>query len=734
MATARPALRRRYALTFVALVSLPLVLSAGVSATLTWRQQQQALAAVQSAQVEASSVRIEQFLREVELQLRGLALLPWGADSAAARRLDALRVLRQSPAISDILLVDAEGRERLAESRLELSRVDTLTDRSASPAIAGARARGVYHGDVTFRRDSEPFMTLAVAGNGGTVAIAEVSLKYIWDVVSTIRIGEAGIAYVVDPKGRLIAHPDIERVLRNTDLVETLRTFDATAPAAAQRLMGTRGVPVVATNQRLNPLGWRVVVEQPAAEADRPLWAALQGALWVAVASLGVALAAALASAWRMAGPLRELAAGAERLGSGQLGHRIDLHSGDELQQLGERFNAMAAELQASHGSLERQVEERTRELTEATRAKSRLLAAASHDLRQPLHALNLQVAQLRAETEPAARERLGRRVEAVVASINGLFDGLLDVSKLDAGVVRPSVAPLPLQQILDRMDVAYAGAARVKGLELRVRPSPAWVLSDPVLLERIVGNLVGNAIRYTHQGAVLVGCRQGPKGLRIVVVDTGIGIPADQQQRVFEEFYQLDSAGAARGEGLGLGLFIVSRLAALLHHRVQLKSNVGRGSCFSVELPRCGPQAVPAAEAPAPADTLAGRRVLVLDNDEQVLDSTASLLASWGCQVQALHAAADITAPDRPDADVALIDMHLGETDDGLAAVARLRAHQGVAVPALIMTGDVSLATRERVAAAGLPLLEKPLSALRLRSALTRVLQATDQERGAGA
>jgi signal transduction histidine kinase len=493
-------------------------------------------------------------------------------------------------------------------------------------------------------------------------------------------------------------------------------------------------VPVVATSQRLNPLGWRVVVEQPTAEADRPLWAALQGALWVAVASLGVALAAALASAWRMARPLRELAAGAERIGSGQLGHRINLHSGDELQQLGERFNKMAVELQASYGSLERQVEERTRELTEANRAKSRLLAAASHDLRQPLHALNLQVAQLRAETEPAARERLSRRVEAVVASINGLFDGLLDVSKLDAGVVRPSVAPLPVQQILDRMDVAYAGAARIKGLELRVRPSPAWVLSDRVLLERIVGNLVGNAIRYTRQGAVLVGCRQGATGLRIVVVDTGIGIPADQQQRVFEEFYQLDSAGAARGEGLGLGLSIVSRLAALLQHRVQLKSNVGRGSCFSVELPRCEPDVVPAPAAPAPADALRGRRVLVLDNDEQVLDSTASLLASWGCQVQALHRAADITSPSRPDADVALVDMHLGEADDGLAAVARLHAHQGVTVPALIMTGDVSLATRERVAAAGLPLLEKPLTALRLRSALTRLLQSTAEGRGAGA
>ena len=177
--------------------------------------------------------------------------------------------------------------------------------------------------------------------------------------------------------------------------------------------------------------------------------------------------------------------------------------------------------------------------------------------------------------------------------------------------------------------------------------------------------------------------CRHGATGLRIVVVDTGIGIPADQQQRVFEEFYQLDSAGAARGEGLGLGLSIVSRLAALLQHRVELKSKDGRGSCFSVELPCCEPRAVPVPAVPAPVDGLRGLRVLVLDNDEQVLDSTASLLASWGCEVQALHRAAEITAPSRADADVALVDMRLGEADDGLAAVACLRAHQGFNVPA---------------------------------------------------
>jgi signal transduction histidine kinase len=715
-------------LTFVALVSLPLLLSGLVGATLTWRQQQQALADVQLARADASAVRIQQFLREIELQLRGLALLPWTADSAVQRRQDALRVLRLTPAISDIVLIDADGRERLAESRLELSRSDLMSDRSASPAVAGARSRGAYHSDVTFRRDSEPFMTIAVAGAAGGVAIAEVSLKHIWDVVSTIRVGDSGIAYVVDPTGRLIAHPDIQLVLRNTDLSATLRAFavdTGMAPAAAVRTIGTRGVPVVATSRQVQPVGWSVVVEQPLGEADEPLRSAVRGALWVAAASLVFALMAAIWSAWRMARPLRQLAAGAAQIGSGQLAHRITLQSGDELQQLGDRFNAMAAELQASYAGLEQQVEQRTRALSEANRAKSRLLAAASHDLRQPLHALNLLVAQLHDVVDPAERERLGRRVEAVVASINGLFDGLLDVSKLDAGVVQPRVAPLPVQRILDRIDISYAGAARAKDLELRIRPSSAWVQSDPILLERIVGNLVGNAIRYTSRGAVLVGCRHAGGQLRLGVWDTGIGIPPDQQDRVFEEFYQLDSGGAARGEGLGLGLSIVARLATLLGHPVHLRSAVGRGSCFGIDLPLAAPQWQPAADADiAPIEPLRGRRVLVVDNDDQVLDSSASLLASWGCEVRAHNGADGVTPPDAAAPEVALVDMHLGGGLDGIAVVQQLRRHYGDRLPALVMTGDVSVATRERVRAHGLQLLEKPLSAPRLRAALTGVLQ----------
>lgn len=727
----RGSLQRRYATIFVLVVSVPLLVSAVVSASLAHRQQRDAIAALQDAQADASTVRILQFLREVELQLAWLTALPWGEDATQQRRLDMLRAMRQAPAITDLVLLDEAGRERVAESRLELSRVDTLADRSASPAFAGARANRVYHGDVYFRKGSEPFVTLAVAGSdpAAGVAVAEVSLKHIWDVVSRIHFGREGIVYVVDRAARLIAHPDIQLVLRNTDLSAIRQALefrqDGAPSPRAVRMQGTLGKPVLATSRRIEPTGWHVVVEQPLEEADEPVRAAVRGAVWVAAGSLALALAAALWSARRMVRPLRALAQGAERIGAGQLAHRIQLKSGDELERLGERFNAMAGELQSSYGSLERKVEERTRALSEANRAKSRLLAAASHDLRQPLHALNLLVAQQRIEPDPRERDRLAARVEGAVASINTLFDGLLDVSKLDAGVVRPEPAAVPVQRILDQMDITYSGAARAKGLELRIRPHDAWVCSDPVLLERILGNLVGNAVRYTRHGGVLVGCRRTDSALRIMVCDTGIGIAADKLPDIFQEFYQVAPEGSGRGEGLGLGLSIVTRLCALMAHPILVRSVPGRGSCFSVTVPLAQRGQTPASPPPEPAfDALHGRRVLVIDNDDQVLDSTARLLAGWGCRVRALKAAPDIPDVDSAAPDLLLVDFQLDDGDDGLAVVDRLRVALRRPIPALIMTGDVSAVTRQRIADSGLPMLEKPVSGLQLRTVMTRLLQ----------
>ncbi len=453
-----------------------------------------------------------------------------------------------------------------------------------------------------------------------------------------------------------------------------------------------------------------------------------------------MALGFAVAFSWRMVRPIRSLTAGAARIGSGQLDHRIQVDSADEIGQLGHEFNTMAGELERSYATLEGKVEQRTQALSDANRAKSRFLAAASHDLRQPLHALNLLVAQLRAEATPAERERLTLRVEGAVASINGLFDGLLDISKLDAGVVAANVAAFPLQEVLDKVEATFAEDARARGLHLHVRPHTAWVQSDPVLLERVLDNLVANALRYTRRGGVLVGCRlRGGSGMpqvRVEVWDTGIGIAPDKHQEIFAEFYQVAPAGTLRGEGLGLGLSIVSRLGQLLGHPVNVASRQASGSCFSVTLPEAPPQpraAGPSATEVVPDDPLRGRRVLVIDNDEDILESTAGLLRAWGCE--AVIAGSADRALDRLGSHaphLVLADVHLDGGEDGVAALLHLCRHFGHEVPAIVISGDVSQQTRDRVASLGLQLLEKPVDPMRLRTLATRLMRASTRPEAA--
>ena len=733
----RRLLLRKYIATFVAVVGIPL---AGYTVVGVWfaaEEHRDALVEVQRANAEAAAWRISQFAREIEGQLRWATHLSWNESGADQHRIDALRLLRQVPAITDLTLLDGQGRERLFVSRVSMDRIDTRTDRSADPAVQAALARGVHYGPVYFRRDTEPFVSVALAASRreAGVVLAEVNLKFTRDVVSQVRVGREGKAYVVDRTGRLIAHPDASLVLRNTDLSHTMRLIDERPAETLHRLTGLQGGPVLVAQAQAAPLDWRVLVELPQREADEPWRRALERSLWISAISLAVALAFAAAFSWRMVRPIRSLTVGAARIGSGQLDHRIEVESADEIGQLGQAFNRMAGELERSYATLERKVDERTQALSEANRAKSRFLAPASHDLRQPLHALNLLVAQLRAEPTPTERQRLTLRVESAVASINGLFDGLLDISKLDAGVVAAEVSDFPLQQVLDRVEATLAEEARARGLHLHVRPHTAWVRSDPVLLERILDNLVANALRYTRRGGVLVGCRRRGGALRVEVWDTGIGIAPDKHDEIFAEFYQVAPAGTLRGEGLGLGLSIVSRLAQLLGHRIGLASRLGRGSCFSVTLPEV-PEVVEVAESAGgatattsqalPDDPLRGRRVLVIDNDNDILESTAGLLRAWGCD--ALTAASAAQAAERLGSlapDMVIADVHLDGGEDGVATALDLRKKFGGTLPVIIVSGDVSQATRDRVAASGLPLLEKPVAPLRLRTLATRLLRA---------
>jgi CheY-like chemotaxis protein len=336
----------------------------------------------------------------------------------------------------------------------------------------------------------------------------------------------------------------------------------------------------------------------------------------------------------------------------------------------------------------------------------------------------------LRAEPTAAERERLTLRVESAVGSINGLFDGLLDISKLDAGVVAADVTALPLQQVLDKVEATFAEDARARGLHLHVRPHPAWVRSDPVLLERILGNLVANALRYTRRGGVLVGCRRSGAALRVEVWDTGIGIAPDKHRDIFAEFYQVTPDGTLRGEGLGLGLSIVSRLAQLLGHPVGVASRPGRGSCFSITLPETPPRPVaePARSAQDwPDDPLPDLRVLVVDNDDDILESTAGLLRTWGCEaVTASSLEQALLRLRATPPGLLIVDVHLDGGEDGVATAMQLLAHFGLEMPVIVVSGDVSQTTRDRVAGLSLPLLEKPVAPLRLRTLATRLLKAS--------
>ena len=385
--------------------------------------------------------------------------------------------------------------------------------------------------------------------------------------------------------------------------------------------------------------------------------------------------------------------------------------------------------LAIQNARLFREIEEKSRQLEVANLAQSRFLAAASHDLRQPLHALGLFVAQLRARVNAAERTRLVEHIHGAVAAMNELFDALLDIAKLDAGALAPDLTEFPIEQLLKRTESTFAIAAREKGLRLRVLPSSAWVCSDFILLERILLNLVSNALRYASSGGVLVGCRRRAGTLRIEVCDSGPGIPEDQRQNIFAEFYQLVGPERNRHGGLGLGLAIVERLCRLLDHPLELTSTLGRGSRFTVVVPLV---AAPAKSIDAPLappivlDATAGKLVVVIDDDEMVLAGMGGMLKGWGCQV--VTAASDGAAltgltdhERRPD--LIISDYRLADGKDGIEAIERLRSEFGAPIPAFLVSGDTSAERLRAVRTRGYHLLHKPVPPMALRAMVSRLL-----------
>jgi signal transduction histidine kinase len=725
----RGRLFRKYALLFAGMISAALIGSGLLDAWFSYREQSVLLARIQQEQADAAADKIGRFVGEIERQLVWATQLPLTPDEAATRRREALRLLRLAPAITELKMLDAMGREQLALSRLANDQVGSLTDRSNDPAFVAAMARKVFYGPVTFRYESEPYMTLAIAGarRDTGVTIAEVNLKFIWDVVSQIRVGTGGQAYVTDAAGRLIAHPNISLVLSNTDFSRLSHVQSALGkPTDRDKRESTNDAqtrPGVAAHASVAAFDWHVFVELPVAEAYAPLFSSLYRSMALLLAALVLAAIAGLAVVRRMVGPIEALRAGAEQIGSGNLSQRISIKTGDELEVLGDQFNAMAVQLEGSYATLERKVDERTHQLALANTAQRRFLAVASHDLRQPLHAMGLFVGQLRGSMDKGERERVIEQAGAAVKDLNELFDALLDLSQLDAGTLTAHPTDFPIKRVFDRLMMTFASAAGDAGLHLRIVPSEAWVHSDPILLERILLNLVSNAVRHTRRGGVVVGCRRRGDAFHIEVWDSGPGIPAEQRDNIFNEFVRLAPKDTGRQRGLGLGLAIVQRLSELLGHTVSVESIVGKGSRFSVSVPVGARSKLTAAlqsDTAGLSASFKGQLVAVIDDDLLVLESMGGLLRSWGCTAvtaaSALEVLVHLAVQDRPP-DLIIADYNLADGLTGVAAIETVHARFGEEIPAFLISADATTERLDEVRAAGFQLLRKPASPVMLRA-----------------
>jgi len=444
----RNRLFRKYVVPFVGVVLLALLSNGLLEIYFAFQENKSALAQIQREKAAAAAVKIEGFVKEIERQMGWTTQPHLGAAAGALeqRRLDYLRLQRQVPAITEVSYIDASGREQLRISRLAMDVIGSNVDLSAEPRFTETRRGRAWYGPVYFRKESEPYMALAIPhGTGGGVTVAEVNLKFIWDVVSQIRIGKFGHAYVVDAEGHLIAHPDISLVLKKSDLsaLPQIRAARA-APASAtdgwdEGMIATSldGRRALVAHTAIAPLGWLVLVEQPLIEAFAPLRGSILRTALLMLLGVGVSVAASLVLARKMAKPIEALHAGAARIGGGDLAHEIEVQTHDELEDLAGEFNRMTTRLRDSYATLEQRVEERTRELSEALEQQTatseilRVISRSPTDIEPVMKALVESAARL-CEAQNAQIFRIEEDRMRLVARFGPVR------STLEAGEARP--------------------------------------------------------------------------------------------------------------------------------------------------------------------------------------------------------------------------------------------------------------------------------------------------------
>ena len=431
------------------LVSVGLIASGAIGLYFSYQETRNSLVSLQREKALTAAVRIEHFLRDIESQL-GWTTLPLVAPAQSemeSRRLDFLKVLRQLPAVTEVSHLDGQGREQLKVSRLAMDTTGSNIDLSADPRFVEARKGKTWFGPVYFRKETEPYMSIAIpeARDRPGVTVVDVNLKFIWDVVSRFRIGQKGIAYVVDDKGFLVAHPDISLVLKKVNLAELPQVKDSLAAQSdaqwreAPEARDVNGERVLSAYARIEPTGWRVFVEEPASAVFAPLYDAILRTALLLLAGVVISIIASVFLARRMVQPVRALQQGADRIGAGDLTNRIEVKTGDELEDLAERFNSMTAQLRESYADLEQKVEDRTAELREALDQQTavseilRVISSSPTDVQPVLDAVAENACRICGADNAAV---VLRRGDVLVPMANMRRNELLQPFALDRGSV----------------------------------------------------------------------------------------------------------------------------------------------------------------------------------------------------------------------------------------------------------------------------------------------------------
>ena len=773
-------LRRTFLIALI-LISGGLIISGAVELMFRYRESIESIGALQREMAHGVAFKIQAFVQDIENTLRAATQTPEIITDGLtdAYRFQLVKLLRATPAITTLTVVTSDGREYLKESRVQMASSQTLQDRSADAPVSTALKGASFFSPVYFVRRSEPYMQVAVpierfAGDIVGALIAEVNLKHIWEVISHIQVGKTGYAYVISREGDLIAHPDISLVLQKQSVkaLKQVQAALARAPGPFAAQVNVAGRNVFPAYAPIDDLGWSVIVERLASEAYAPLYASMLRTAVLLLLGLGIAMLASIFISRRVVRPIEVLRQGAARIGSGTLDHRINLQTGDELQDLATEFNHMTAQLQASYAELEQRVEARTRELarsveelqalgeighavsstldlptvltlivshavdlagakggmvyeydpvaqtfdlrathgaeaalvrimqetpiplgdgavgqagarrepvqvpditdrqsivlprvrdiiaeaghrsllavpllleqrimgclivwrqeeghfperivnllqtfaTQSTLAiqnaqlfreieargreleiasqhKSQFLANMSHELRTPMNAIlgytELILDDIYGEVPEPILDVL-ERVNQSGKHLLGLINAVLDLSRIEAGRLVFSITDYDMLDIVQTAFTSLESLAAEKNLTLNVSAPPNMPpgKGDPQRLTQVFLNLVGNAIKFTDSGEVGIQVTVADRAFTVAISDTGPGIALNDQQRIFEEFQQADSAGTRQQGGTGLGLAISKRIIEMHGGRMWVESSVGKGSTFWFTLP----------------------------------------------------------------------------------------------------------------------------------------------------